>query len=101
MDQSGPKTVEASRGQENDWFIACRGGKPAWANFDYADALNEFLMLGNIATQFEGKLEFDPIECRITNNEEADRLIRPEYRKYCVSHRGGGMVTRRCVTMLQ
>jgi len=22
-------------------------------------------------------------------------------REYCVSHRGGGMVTRRCVTMLQ
>ena len=81
VDRSGPKTVEASRGQENDWFIACRGGKPAWANFDYADALNEFLMLGNIATQFEGKIEFNPIECRITNNEEADRLIRSEYRK--------------------
>ena len=81
VDKGKPSKVEASRGQENDWFIACRGGKPPWANFDYADALNEFLMLGNIATQFEGKLEFDPAACKIVNNAEADALLRPEYRK--------------------
>jgi hypothetical protein len=81
VDTSGPKTVEASRGHENDWFAACRGGKPAWANFDYADALNEFLMLGNVATQFEAKLEFDPAACKIVNHAEADALLRPEYRK--------------------
>ena len=31
-----PEKVESSRGPELDWFAACRGGKPAWANFDYA-----------------------------------------------------------------
>ncbi len=76
-----PQTVEPSRGHERDWFIACRGGKPAWANFEYASALNEFLMLGNVATQLEGPLVFDPAACRIVNHDVADRLLHPDYRK--------------------
>jgi len=56
-------------------------GKPAWANFDYASALNEFLMLGNVATQFEDPLEFDPIAMNVTGNAEADALLRCEYRE--------------------
>ena len=75
-----PKSVDRSRGHERDWFLACRGGKPAWANFDYASALNEFLMLGNVATQFEGTLQFDPIAMKIVNNAEADAALRCEYR---------------------
>jgi predicted dehydrogenase len=80
-DRETPKTVEPSHGHEMDWFLACRGGKPAWANFEYAVPLNEFLMLGNVATQVEGKLEFDPIECKIVNNADADKLLRCEYRQ--------------------
>ena len=76
-----PKDVDPSRGHETDWFLACRGGKPAWANFDYASALNEFLMLGNVATQFDGALEFDPVSMKIANNAEADALLRPAYRE--------------------
>lgn len=75
-----PETLEPSRGPEQDWFQACRGGKAPWSNFDYASALNEFLMLGNIATQFEAPLEFDPLALKILNNAEADGLLRCEYR---------------------
>jgi hypothetical protein len=76
-----PETVESSRGPEQDWFAACRGGPRPWANFDYASALNEFLMLGNVATQFDETLEFDPIAMKITNNSQADALLRCEYRR--------------------
>ncbi len=76
-----PETVENTRGPEQDWFAACRGGPRPWANFDYASSLNEFLMLGNVATQFEGPLEYDPIAMKITNNAEADGLLRCEYRQ--------------------
>ncbi len=76
-----PGKVEASQGHEMDWLRACRGGPPAWANFDYADALNEFLMLGNVATQFEGLLEFDPAVMKVMNNPAADALLRCEYRE--------------------
>ena len=75
-----PTKLEASHGHEQDWFQACRGGPPAWANFDYADALIEFLMLGNVATQFEGPLEFDPLAMKIVNHPAADALLRCEYR---------------------
>ena len=75
-----PEKVESSQGHERDWLLACRGGKPVWANFDYADALNEFLMLGNVATQFESTIEFDPVAMKIVNNPAADALLRCEYR---------------------
>lgn len=77
-----PEKVEASLGHEQDWLRACRGGPQPWANFDYADALNEFLMLGNVATQIEPGtlLEFDPVAMTIPNNAEADALLRCTYR---------------------
>ena len=50
------------------------------ANFDYASSLNEFLMLGNIATQVEDMLEFNPITMKIINNTQADTLLRSECR---------------------
>ncbi|MCS7306099.1 MAG: Gfo/Idh/MocA family oxidoreductase [Thermoguttaceae bacterium] len=75
-----PETVPASRGPEQDWLAACRGGEAPWSQFDYAAALNEFLMLGNIATQFEQPIEYDPLAMKITNLPEADQLLRSEYR---------------------
>ncbi len=75
-----PEEVASSRGPEQDWFAAIRGGNAPWSNFDYAASLNEFLMLGNVATQFESGLEFDPTALKITNNDAADALLRYEYR---------------------
>jgi hypothetical protein len=77
----GPEKLDPSRGHENDWLAACKGGKPAWASFDYASALNEFLQLGNVATQFEGKLEYDPVDMKIINSAEADAALRCAYRQ--------------------
>jgi len=78
-----PQKVAASRGHEQDWLLACRGGPKPWANFDYAAALNEFLMLGNVATQFENGtvLEFNPVAMKIINQPDADALLRCEYRQ--------------------
>ena len=81
MQTERPEKVAASRGHEMDWLLACRGGPAAWADFDYADALNEFLMLGNVATQFETKLEFDPVAMKIVNDPAANALLRCEYRQ--------------------
>jgi hypothetical protein len=75
-----PEKVVASPGHEQEWLSACRGGPPAWANFDYADALNEFLMLGNVATQFEVELQYDPLAMKVVNEPAADALLSCEYR---------------------
>jgi len=37
-------------------------------------------MLGNVATQFESTLEFEPVAMKIVNNPMADALLRSEYR---------------------
>ena len=81
LQRDRPEKAEGSRGHEMDWFLACRGGKPAWSDFDYADALNEFLMLGNVATQIEGPIEFEPAAMKIASHRRADALLRSEYRK--------------------
>lgn len=75
-----PEKVERSDGHEQDWINACKGGKPAWANYDYAGPLNEFLQLANLATRADGAIEFDPLACKVTNNPKADGLLGFEYR---------------------
>jgi len=38
-------------------------------------------MLGNVATQFEEPLDFDPIAMKIVNNARADALLRCDRRQ--------------------
>jgi predicted dehydrogenase len=76
-----PQKLERSRGHERDWLAACAGGKAAWASFEYASPLNQFLQLGNVATQVEGPVEYDPIAGRIMNNARANDALRAEYRE--------------------
>lgn len=81
VEQKEPKTLKPSRGHYRDWLITCRGGEPAWASFDYAGPFSEFLMLGNVATQFEGQLEYDPVAGKILNHAEANKVLSYEYRE--------------------
>jgi predicted dehydrogenase len=69
-----------SPGHENEWVNACTGGEAAVSNFDYASALTELCLLGNVATQFPETLVFDPRTCRITNHAEAHLALRREHR---------------------
>lgn len=80
IEQHRPKSVAASHGHYNDWLRHCRGGEPAWANFQYAGPLSEFLMLGNLATRFQGELEYDPVAGKIRNHADANRALNYEYR---------------------
>jgi hypothetical protein len=73
-------TLPRSRGHEAEWVEACKGGREAMSNFGYSGPLAEFVLLGNVATQFEGSIEFDPAELKITNNAKADETLRREYR---------------------
>jgi predicted dehydrogenase len=81
VQKTAPETLPRSNGHEREWLAACRGGPAAMSNFDYSGPLNEFLMLGNVATQSEGALEYDPLASKITNHEEADQVLRREYRQ--------------------
>jgi len=70
-----------SPGHYRDWIRACKGGDPACSNFNVAAPFVEWMLLGVIALRVEGKIEYDPVKMRITNNADANKYIRPFVRK--------------------
>ena len=57
-----------------------RAARTYQADSGYAFALNEFFMLGSVATRFEGRPGLDAVAMKIVNNAPADALLRSEYR---------------------
>ncbi len=64
-----------------DWVRACKGGAPACSHFGIAGKFTEWLVLGAAAVHFEGKLLWDNAKGEFTNSEEANRWVRPVFRK--------------------
>jgi hypothetical protein len=81
------KTIPRSVGHYQEWADACKGGKPAGANFDWAGPLAEAVLLGNVALRVQlreeltrQRLEWDSAALKVTNIPEANQFIRREYR---------------------
>lgn len=70
-----------SPGHYRDWIRACKGGDPACSNFNVAAPFVEWMLLGVIALRVEGKLEYDAAKMRFTNNNEANKYLKPTFRK--------------------
>jgi hypothetical protein len=70
-----------SPGHMRDFIRACKGGDAACSNFNVAAPFVEWMLLGVIALRHEGKLEYDPEKMRITNNEPANKLLKPTFRR--------------------
>jgi predicted dehydrogenase len=70
-----------SPGHYRDWIRACKGGDPSCSNFNIAAPFVEWMLLGVIALRVEGKVEYDPVKMRITNNADANKYLRPAIRK--------------------
>ena len=70
---------------QNHWqqFVeAVRGNGKTSANFDYAGALTETVLLGGVATRFPHKtLEWNAKKLKFTNAKQANHFLRREYRK--------------------
>jgi predicted dehydrogenase len=80
--KTSPQRLPKSPGHHQEWIQACKGGKPAGSNFDYGGPLTELALLGIIAMQFKGqKLEWDAPRMRFRNNPEANRYLKPVFRK--------------------
>jgi hypothetical protein len=76
-----PKKLPRSVGHYKEWVDACRGGPRAGADFvDHAGLLSEVCMLGNVAVRAQKKLDWDGPKMRVTNDEQANRYLRREYR---------------------
>ena len=74
-----PKTIPRSKGHHRDWIDACKGGKLASSDFDYAGPMTEVVLLGNVALRTGEKLSWDGVNLKAANCLEADIYIRPEY----------------------
>ncbi len=81
LDTRAPQKLQRLSGNEQDWYKAIRGGPPAYGNFENTGPYWEMLALGGVAAQFEEELEYDPINCKVVNNAEADALVHAEPRK--------------------
>jgi predicted dehydrogenase len=82
-----PATIPRSPGHHLEWVQACKGGKPAGANFDWAGPLAEAVLLGNVTLRVQlreyltrFKLLWDSANLSFTNLEDANAFLRREYR---------------------
>lgn len=79
--QRPPRTIERVEEHHKDWVNACKGGKPACSNFDYAGPLTEVVLLGNLALRAGKRLEWDGENMRVTNVPEANEYLHRQYRQ--------------------
>jgi len=75
-----PKTLPRSKGHHRDWLDACKGGKPASANFEYGAGLTEIGLLGLVAMRAGKKLLWDAEAMKATNDPGSDRFLKETYR---------------------
>ena len=77
------KTIPATLPRRGDiwreWLVACQGGEKAGCNFDWAALITEFVLLGNLSVRTGRAVEFDPATLHVTNNRDADALLRLKY----------------------
>jgi hypothetical protein len=72
-----PKSI----GHHSEWVQACKHGGKTSCNFDYAGALSECVLLGNVAFRTEKQLHWKPDSLSIPNVPQAEALLRREYRE--------------------
>jgi predicted dehydrogenase len=70
-----------SPGHMRDWVRACKGGDPSCSDFSITAPFAEWMTLGVIAFRVPGKLEWDSRNQRFTNSPEANKHVKPEFRK--------------------
>lgn len=75
-----PEMLPRSPGHYRDWIRACKGGTPACSNFSVSAPFTEWVALGALAIRCNGRLEWDADNMKITNNSEANDLLKPKIR---------------------
>ncbi len=76
-----PQKIPRALEHHQDWLRAIRTGGKAGSDFSYGGPLTELAMLGVIALKMPGtKLQWDAVNTRFTNCEEANQYINPPYR---------------------
>ncbi len=78
------QTIANSPGHHAQWVAACKNRgqhtSPA-SDFQYAAALTEMVLLGNVALRVGHRIDWDPKKMRATNCSEAEQYLKRDYRK--------------------
>jgi predicted dehydrogenase len=78
-----PETIERIPDQSPyyDWIRACKTGKPACSNFDYAGPFTEMVQFGNLVVKSGEKLHWDNTKGVVTNVPNPAEIVSKEYRR--------------------
>jgi predicted dehydrogenase len=76
-----PPLLTRSPGHMLDWVRACKGGDPSCSDFKVSAPFAEWMVLGVIAFRVPGRLDWDSKNLRFTNSAEANRYVKPQFRK--------------------
>jgi len=68
-------SLPRSINHHQEWIQACKGGKPAESNFDYAGPLTELILLGAVALRVGKRLEWDGPNLKAPNVPEAAAFL--------------------------
>lgn len=69
-------------GHYGAWINACKAGTQPCSNFSVAGPYAEWLLLGTISWRFPNqKLEWNGKKLEFTNNKEANKYVKPDFRK--------------------
>jgi predicted dehydrogenase len=77
----GASTGSNHSAHTRDWVRACKGGAPACSNFSIAAKYTEWLVAGAAAVHVDGKLMWDNAKGEFRNAPEANKWVKPIYRK--------------------
>jgi predicted dehydrogenase len=75
-----PKTLPDPIGHHNEWIQACKQGKQSLSHFQYAGAMTEVLLLGNLSVRTGRRIKWDAKAMKVTNLPEANQYVDPPYR---------------------
>jgi hypothetical protein len=76
-----PQLLPRGVNHQQDWIRACKGGAPGVSDFAVTTKYIQWLILGAVALRVPGKLMWDAKNMRFSNNEEANKYIKPYLRK--------------------
>jgi hypothetical protein len=76
-----PQLLTRSPGHMLDWVRACKGGDPGCSDFSITAPYAEWLALVAIALHVPGKLDWDHKNMRFTNSPEANKFVKPVFKK--------------------
>jgi predicted dehydrogenase len=66
---------------QQQWIDACKNGGKTACDFEYSGNMIEQMLLGLVAYRVGKKIEYNPVEGRVTNCPEANELLKRNYRK--------------------